>query len=66
MRKRRQDYFKREEGAPVPLRCTVEHRVLFGEVDAMAILWHGHYTRLFELAATELRRKIGEIDRHIV
>jgi len=44
---------------PRPLRCTVEHRVLFSEVDAMAIMWHGHYPRLFEAASTELRRKIG-------
>jgi len=25
----------------------------------MAILWHGHYPRLFEDASTELRRNIG-------
>jgi len=59
MRKRRQDYFKTEEGVPAPLHCTVEHRVLFGEVDAMAIAWHGNYARLFEMASTELRRKVG-------
>lgn len=59
MRKRRKDYFPRDPEAPVALRCTVEHRVTFGEVDAMAILWHGHYARLFEMASTELRRKIG-------
>lgn len=59
MRKRRQDYFKQEAGAPSPLACTVEHRVLFGEVDAMAITWHGNYARLFEMASTELRRHIG-------
>ncbi len=59
MRKRRQEYFKPEEGAPASLRCTVEHRVLFGEVDAMAIMWHGNYARLFEMASTELRRRIG-------
>lgn len=59
MRRRKQDYFKREEGAPPSLRCRVEHRVLFAEVDAMAIMWHGNYTRLFEEAATELRRRTG-------
>jgi acyl-CoA thioester hydrolase len=59
MGKRRHTYFKREEGAPAPLRCTVEHRALFGEVDAMAIVWHGNYARLFESASTELRRRIG-------
>ncbi len=59
MRKRRQDYFKREPDSPAPLRCSIKHRVLFGEVDAMAIMWHGNYARLFEMASTELRRKIG-------
>ncbi len=59
MRKRRQDYFKPEAGAPAPLYGTVEHRVLFGEVDAMAITWHGTYARLFEMASTELRRQVG-------
>lgn len=59
MRKRRQDDFKPEEGAPVSLVCSVEHRVLFGEVDAMAIMWHGNYARLFEMASTELRRQVG-------
>lgn len=59
MRKRRRNYFKREEGAPSPLRCCVEYRALFGDVDAMAIVWHGNYARLFEIASTELRRHIG-------
>lgn len=59
MRKRRQEYFAREQGVPPILRCRVEHRVLFGEVDAMAIMWHGNYARLFEEASTELRRRVG-------
>ena len=59
MRRQRYGYFKQEEGAPKPLLCIVEHRVLFGEVDAMAIMWHGNYARLFEMASTELRRHIG-------
>jgi len=59
MRKHRKDYFEREEGTPSPLRYVAEHRVLFGEVDAMAIAWHGNYARLFEMASTDLRRDIG-------
>ena len=59
MRKRRKDYFEREAGAPAPLRYAITHRILFGEVDAMAILWHGNYARLFEMASTDLRRNIG-------
>ena len=59
MRKRRKEYFVVEEGAPASLHCSVEHRVLFGEVDAMAIMWHGHYACLFEMASTELRGQIG-------
>jgi acyl-CoA thioester hydrolase len=30
------------------LTYTVEERIKFSEVDAMGILWHGHYLRLFE------------------
>lgn len=59
MRRQKKGFFKREQGTPAPLRCTVSHRVLFGEVDVMAIAWHGQYARLFEEASTELRRQIG-------
>ena len=37
----------------------VKHRLAFSEVDALAIGWHGHYARFFEMAHTELMRKIG-------
>lgn len=59
MNRRSAEHFKREDGAPQPLRLEQSHRVLFGEVDAMAIMWHGNYTRLFEEVSTELRRLVG-------
>ena len=45
--------------APPPLRHTIQRRVMFREVDAMAIVWHGRYAELFEDASTELRRRCG-------
>jgi len=57
--RRRQTYFKREPNAPSPLVYQIKHRVRFGEVDAMALMWHGHYAVLFEEVSTELRRLCG-------
>lgn len=57
--RRRKNYFPRMEGGPTPLTCKVRHRARFGEVDAMAVVWHGHYAVLFEEASTELRRRCG-------
>lgn len=56
---RRKSYFARSEGDPAPVAYSLRHLVRFGEVDAMAIMWHGHYAALFEEASTELRRKCG-------
>jgi acyl-CoA thioester hydrolase len=30
------------------LTTTIEHRIRFNEVDALGIVWHGHYIRFFE------------------
>ena len=57
--RRKQYYFEREAASPVPLVYKTWRRARFGEVDAMAILWHGHYAVLFEEASTELRRHCG-------
>lgn len=57
--RRKKTYFQTPEDAPSPITYTVEHRVVFSEVDALAIGWHGHYPRFFELAHTELMRKVG-------
>jgi len=57
--RRKKSYFPREDGTPSPLVCQTQHRIRFGEVDAMAIVWHGHYAVLFEEASTELRRRCG-------
>lgn len=57
--RRKKTYFKQEEGSPAPLVHCVKHRARFGEVDAMAVMWHGHYAVLFEEVSTELRRRCG-------
>lgn len=57
--RRTKQYFKREPEAPKPLIYTFQRRARFGEVDAMAVMWHGHYATLFEEASTELRRQCG-------
>lgn len=57
--RRRTRYFERAPGAPAPFTVTVAHRVQFGETDSMRVMWHGHFLRLFEEAATELRRVFG-------
>ncbi len=56
---RKKSYFKEEPGAPAPWTYSVQRRARFGEVDAMAVMWHGHYAILFEEASTELRRECG-------
>ena len=57
--RRKKTYFKREAGTPSPRVYSFQRRARFGEVDAMAVMWHGHYAALFEEASTELRRKSG-------
>ena len=57
--RRTKKYFKREAGVPAPLVYSFQRRARFGEVDAMAVMWHGHYAALFEEASTELRRMSG-------
>lgn len=57
--RRKKQYFQTEPGNPPPLELSVKHRLHFSEVDALSIAWHGHYLRFFELAHTELMRRIG-------
>jgi len=57
--RRQKSYFKQEQNAPAPLVWSTRRRARFGEVDAMAVMWHGHYAVLFEEASTELRRRCG-------
>jgi acyl-CoA thioester hydrolase len=56
--RRKKQYFKRAPG-PAPLEFSFQRHARFGEVDAMAVMWHGHYATLFEEASTELRRMSG-------
>jgi acyl-CoA thioester hydrolase len=40
----------------------VELEIPFHDTDAMQVVWHGHYYKYFELARTQLLRKVG-LDR---
>lgn len=57
--RRKKTYFKIEQGTPAPLTVSIEHSISFSEVDAMAVLWHGRYSKLFEKAAEKLMHEIG-------
>ena len=55
----RKAYFRPQEGAPQPLRCTVERTVRFEEVDPLNIVWHGRYPSYFEDGRVLLGEKYG-------
>ena len=57
--RRKRKYFITPPDAPPPITCEVKHRIMFSEVDALAIGWHGHYPEFFEQCHTELMRSIG-------
>ncbi|MBN2591444.1 MAG: acyl-CoA thioesterase [Sedimentisphaerales bacterium] len=57
--RRKKTYFKCEPGDPSPIVYSLKRRIRFGEVDAMAVMWHGYYAVLFEEVSTELRRLCG-------
>jgi acyl-CoA thioester hydrolase len=52
-------YFPVQEGAPSPLRVTVERQVRFEEVDPLNIVWHGRYPSFFEDARVAFGEKYG-------
>ncbi len=52
-------YFPSQEGAPPPLRVTVERQVRFEEVDPLNIVWHGRYPSFFEDARVAFGEKFG-------
>ncbi|WP_321366882.1 acyl-CoA thioesterase [uncultured Desulfuromusa sp.] len=52
-------YFRRQDGAPEPLRCSVDRVARFEEVDALAIVWHGRYPSYFEDGRVLLGEKYG-------
>jgi acyl-CoA thioester hydrolase len=52
-------YFPHQEGAPQPLRVTVERQVRFEEVDPLNIVWHGRYPSYFEDARVAFGEKYG-------
>ena len=59
MTRRRKTYFQSQPGEPEPLVWEISHRLLFSEVDALAIGWHGRFPQFFEMCHTELMRRIG-------
>jgi acyl-CoA thioester hydrolase len=58
-RRQKGGYFAVEADAPRPLIARVKYRVRFSDVDPMAIVWHGRYTKLFEQASEELGLACG-------
>ncbi|HBA88211.1 MAG TPA: acyl-CoA thioesterase [Geobacter sp.] len=52
-------YFPVQEGAPPPLRVTVERNVRFEEVDPLNIVWHGRYPSFFEDARVAFGDRFG-------
>lgn len=56
---RKRKTFTEGPGEPPPIAFELKHRLAFSEVDALAIGWHGNAPRFFEMAHTELMRKIG-------
>ncbi len=52
-------YFKTLKDIPEPLRCSVERKVRFEEVDSLGIVWHGRYPSYFEDARGALGQKFG-------
>jgi len=59
-------YFKTAPGSPLPLRLEVQRRIRFEEVDALGIVWHGHYPSYFEDARVALGDHfgVGYLDFH--
>lgn len=62
----RKPYFRICSEGPPPLRCTVERRVRFEEVDPLGIVWHGRYPGYLEDGRVALGRKygLGYLDFH--
>ena len=56
---RRPPRMPRLRPAPGALVVDVPFRVPFHDVDAMQVVWHGHYIKYFEIARTELERRMG-------
>jgi acyl-CoA thioester hydrolase len=58
-RRSRGNYFQVSLDAPTALSASVRLRAAFGEVDAMAVVWHGRYPQYCEAAYAELTRRCG-------
>jgi acyl-CoA thioester hydrolase len=49
----------RSTAGPRIHECHVDIEVPFHDVDALEVVWHGHYYKYFELARTALMRGLG-------
>ena len=47
------------------MRIDVKVRVIYGDTDAMGIVYHGNYLRWFEVGRTELFRALGIVYRDL-
>lgn len=47
------------------MRVRVNVRVIYGDTDAMGIVYHGNYLRWFEVGRTELFRTLGIVYRDL-
>ena len=67
-RRSKTNYFDPAPGAPPPLTARAERRVRFEEVDALSIVWHGHYPSYLEDASMTFGEKHGlsylDMQRH--
>jgi len=55
----RKNYFQKDPDCPPPIEASIQRRIRFSDVDALAIAWHGRYPQFFEEAQTELGHKCG-------
>jgi acyl-CoA thioester hydrolase len=56
---RRAQYFSPADDDPAPLTAVARREVRFAEVDALQIVWHGHYLDYFEDARVALGERYG-------
>ncbi len=47
------------------MKASVKVRVIYGDTDAMGIVYHGNYFRWFEVGRTELFRQMGIVYRDL-
>lgn len=59
MRRKRAEYFPRQDGDPEPIVVDVRCKARFSDTDPMGIVWYGRYPFYFEDGAYALGRHCG-------